>query len=422
MQKTALTELHRIFGDIFNLRRDMDEKGTVEIIRKNVDFHSANAWTLVFAIFVASIGLNMNSTAVIIGAMLISPLMGPILGFGLALGINDDILLKKSLRNLSIAVVISILTSTLYFLLSPFHEIQSELLARTQPTFYDVMIAFFGGAAGIVSISRTERGQSVAGVAIATALMPPLCTAGYALSMGNLKFLAGALFLFLINGVFIALSTFVFVRYMRFQLVSFQDKDEQTRVRRWIAVVVLAVVAPSIAMAWILLKESRFKMKAENYIREQFHFKNSFIVDQDIKFRYRDPKITINVIGNKLSNEQIRTLRQNLAIYDLADTELVIHQITGEAPNAASTDSHTAEVAQLRHQLAQHKENEELSLQIKNEISTVFPVVSDVLLIKNMCHVVIKKKAAKEDLTKMEKFLQTRLANPELKVNYLIPI
>ena len=176
------TRFYRTFVEIFNLRKDSDEEGTVENIRKNVDFYGANAWTLVFAIFIASVGLNVNSPAVIIGAMLISPLMGPILGIGLSLGINDELLLRRSFRNLSIAVLISIATSMIYFLLSPIHEAQSELLARTYPTFYDVLIAFFGGAAGIVSISRKERGASVAGVAIATALMPPLCTAGYALS------------------------------------------------------------------------------------------------------------------------------------------------------------------------------------------------------------------------------------------------
>ncbi len=158
---------------LLNLRADMDEDATVATIRENVNFHSANAWTLVFAIFVASIGLNTNSAAVIIGAMLISPLMGPIVGAGLAMGINDFSLLKRSGQNLLYAVVISILTSTCYFLVSPLSEVQSELLARTQPTFYDVLIAIFGGAAGIVAVSRKEKGNAIPGVAIATALMPP---------------------------------------------------------------------------------------------------------------------------------------------------------------------------------------------------------------------------------------------------------
>ena len=179
-----------------------DEMETIDYISKNVEFKGANLWILIFAILVASVGLNVNSTAVIIGAMLISPLMGPIMGVGLAAGINDFELLKKSLKNLGIAIAISIITSTIYFSFTPLNDAQSELLARTEPSIWDVLIALFGGLAGIVAGSRKEKSNAIPGVAIATALMPPLCTAGYGLATGNVYYFFGAFYLFFINSVF----------------------------------------------------------------------------------------------------------------------------------------------------------------------------------------------------------------------------
>ena len=162
-----------------------NEAETIENILKGINFRGSNLWVLIFAIFIASLGLNVNSTAVIIGAMLISPLMGPIMGIGLGIGINDFELIKKAFRNLAIATIFGILTSTLYFLISPLNEARSELLARTTPTIYDVLIAFFGGLAGIVASSTKLKGNVIPGVAIATALMPPLCTAGFGIASGN---------------------------------------------------------------------------------------------------------------------------------------------------------------------------------------------------------------------------------------------
>ncbi|MBL7687114.1 MAG: TIGR00341 family protein, partial [Bdellovibrionaceae bacterium] len=194
---------------LLNIKSGFDERGATTAIRDNVNLTSANAWSLIFAIFIASIGLNVNSVAVIIGAMLISPLMGPIVGAGLALGVNDFSLLRRSILNLAYAVGISVVTSTLYFLISPLSEIQSELLARTRPTFYDVLVAILGGAAGIVATSSKERGNAIPGVAIATALMPPLCTAGFGIAKGEIGYLVGALYLFVINSIFICISTYV---------------------------------------------------------------------------------------------------------------------------------------------------------------------------------------------------------------------
>ena len=212
-------------ADRFSLSEDSArQEETVDMICRGVEFRGTNLWVLIFATMIASLGLNVNSAAVIIGAMLVSPLMGPIMGVGLSLGINDFDLLKKSLRNFSLMVVVAIATSTLYFFISPLGTARSELLARTVPTTYDVLIAFFGGLAGIVAQSRKDRNSTVIpGVAIATALMPPLCTAGFGLATGQFKFFIGAFYLFFINTVFIALATYMVVRMLKYHKKKFLD-------------------------------------------------------------------------------------------------------------------------------------------------------------------------------------------------------
>ncbi|MBQ4355500.1 MAG: DUF389 domain-containing protein, partial [Bacteroidales bacterium] len=203
-----------------HIHESTDVDATTLSIQKSVNFRGVNLWLLGFAIIIASVGLNVNSTAVIIGAMLISPLMGPIMGVGLAVGTYDWDLLKRSFRNLLLMVGISLLASTLYFLLSPLGDARSELLARTRPTIYDVLIALFGGLAGIIETSRKDKGSVITGVAIATALMPPLCTVGYGISIWKGSVIFGALYLFLINSVFIALATFAAVKYFSFPIVE----------------------------------------------------------------------------------------------------------------------------------------------------------------------------------------------------------
>lgn len=212
-----------------DLNKDKDDELTiVDTICKGVEFKGSNLWILIFAIFMASLGLNVNSTAVIIGAMLISPLMGPIMGIGLSVGINDLDLLKRSFKSYLIATFFSVITATVFFLVfSPFSEAQSELLARTSPTIYDVFIALFGGAAGVVALSTKEKGNVIPGVAIATALMPPLCTAGFGLATGNWIYFLGAFYLYFINSVFISVATFLGVRIMKFRAKKFVDQERE---------------------------------------------------------------------------------------------------------------------------------------------------------------------------------------------------
>lgn len=237
--------LHKQIMDFFVRNFDVrqekeDELETIESIKKGIEFKGTNLWVLIFATFVASLGLNTNSTAVIIGAMLISPLMGPIMGFGLGLGISDFELIKRSFRNFATATIFSVITSTLYFLISPISEAQSELLARTQPTVYDVLIAFFGGLAGIVASSTKSKGNVIPGVAIATALMPPLCTAGFGLASGNLYYFFGAFYLYFINTVFISLATFVVVRLLKYPKKVFLDKQREKIVTRYVGIIVFS--------------------------------------------------------------------------------------------------------------------------------------------------------------------------------------
>lgn len=242
-----LRYLRKVLRHYFDLSPDTAANDQIDAnIRGGVEFKGTNLWVLIFAIFIASIGLNVNSTAVIIGAMLISPLMGPIMGVGYGIGIVDFELVRKSGKNLVVAVLFSLLTSAIYFFITPLNDASSELLARTSPAFWDVMIAFFGGLAGIIGATRREKSNILPGVAIATALMPPLCTAGYGLATGNMYYFAGAFYLFFINSVFISFSTFLIVRYLKLPLREFVDAEKGRRMRRYVYITVLITLAPSL--------------------------------------------------------------------------------------------------------------------------------------------------------------------------------
>jgi uncharacterized hydrophobic protein (TIGR00271 family) len=319
----------RIFlRDIFNLSHETaDNLETIRAIEKGVEFRGVNVWTLIFAIFVASIGLNVNSTAVIIGAMLISPLMGPIMGLGLSIAIYDFSLLKKSLKNLTIAVIISVLTSAVYFFISPLSEAQSELLARTTPTIYDVLIALFGGLAGIVAGSTREKGNAIPGVAIATALMPPLCTAGFGLASGNLLYFIGAFYLFFINAVMISLSTFMIVRFLKFPLKQQPDKVQSDRVRRYIYIIVIITVLPSIYLASNIIRQTVFNKNALEFISNEFNFTKTHIINTSYEYRRRDSSIiSVTLAGKRLDNETISTLKSKLPAYSMNRTKLALRQ------------------------------------------------------------------------------------------------
>ena len=320
----------------FDLSADKaSEEEVVDNIRKGVEFKGTNLWVLSFATFVASLGLNVNSTAVIIGAMLISPLMGPIMGMGLSVGINDFELLKRSLRNFGFMVLASIFTSTLYFFISPLSGAQSELLARTTPTTYDVLIAFFGGLAGIVAQSRKDRTSTVIpGVAIATALMPPLCTAGFGLATLQFKYFIGAFYLFFINTVFIAIATFIVVRFLHYSKKEFVDKNREMRVRRSILLIVLVTIIPSVVIGYRIVKRSLFENDVKRYVNTVFQFPKTKVIEHTGIYRPDNGEsyVEIYLIGEPISDEMIENARLQMPQYNLRDVRLVVRQ-SGETDN-----------------------------------------------------------------------------------------
>lgn len=314
--------------DLFNLSQEQaDNYITIKSIEKGVDFKGINIWTLIFAIFVASVGLNVNSAAVIIGAMLISPLMGPIMGLGLSVGIYDFDLLKRSLKNLSIAVIISVLTSATYFFISPLNDIQSELLARTTPTIYDVLIAFFGGLAGIVAGTTKEKGNAIPGVAIATALMPPLCTAGFGIATGNIYFFLGAIYLFFINAVMISLSTLLIVRFLKFPQRQIIDKKQENKVKKYIFIVVAITVIPSIYLGYQIIQQSIFRNNALLFIGKEMNFDKTQIVSKTFLYKTTDSnRIELILTGETIKPEQIVRLQNKIRDYSLGKTKLIVKQ------------------------------------------------------------------------------------------------
>jgi uncharacterized hydrophobic protein (TIGR00271 family) len=245
--------------DNFSLKNEKEKiDNVIDTITRGIVFKGTNLWILVFAIFIASLGLNVNSTAVIIGAMLVSPLMGPIMGMGLSLGINDLQLLKNALRNYIFATVVGLITSTIYFTITPINEAHSEILARTQPNIYDVLIAFFGGLAGIIATSSKQKGNVITGVAIATALMPPLCTAGFGLATLNWQYFSGAFYLYFINTVFIAFATLITVRFLKFPLKHLADEVAEKKSKRIITTIVLITFIPSVYFGYDTIRNERY--------------------------------------------------------------------------------------------------------------------------------------------------------------------
>ncbi|MEX2595902.1 MAG: TIGR00341 family protein [Salibacteraceae bacterium] len=300
---------------------------TEEYIRKGIEFKGTNVWILIFAILVASIGLNMNSTAVVIGAMLISPLMGPIMGVGMGVGINDFELIKKSAKNLGLMVGISVATSTLYFWLTPLSDAQSELLARTTPTIWDVLIALFGGLAGIVAGSRKEKSHAIPGVAIATALMPPLCTAGFGIATGNLAYFVGAFYLFTINSVFISFSTIIIVRFLKYPTKQFVNAERERKVKRWMAIFVILFIMPSLYIAFNLVKKSVFEREAGIFINENFQFDQAQVISRTVRSDGDTKSIEIALIGQPVSEETIQFIKSKMKQNErLSDAELIIRQ------------------------------------------------------------------------------------------------
>ena len=352
------------------LQEDTDAETTILSIKKAAEFKGVNLWILVFAIVIASVGLDVNSTAVIIGAMLISPVMGPIMGIGLAIGIFDTELLKKSLKNLGLMVLISIVASTIYFLISPFSVAQSELLARTRPTTFDVIIAVFGGLAGIVAASRKEQMFTVtSGVAIATALMPPLCTAAFGLATLQFSYFFGAFYLFFINSFFIALATFIMARYLHFPVEKFINTSRESAVKRSVIIFAIIVVIPSLFMAVRVVRESSFNSQVGQFISDlqnENTIPGTFLLHYDTQYDRKKSTVTLSFIGNELSSKQIDSLQMIMTEkYGLYSTQLKIKQTS----DLGTMDSR----AEVLEDLLQKKDEtvQQLKQEVKNLEDTV---------------------------------------------------
>ena len=389
--------LRRFLRGRFSLDEDKacrDE--VVANISKGVEFRGVNLWVLIFATMIASLGLNVNSAAVIIGAMLISPIMGPIMGVGLALGINDFDLLKRALRNLALMFSVAIVTSTAYFLLSPLSANSSELLARTVPTTYDVLIALFGGLAGIVAQTRQDRTSTVIpGVAIATALIPPLCTAGFGLATGQLRFFVGALYLFFINSVFIALATYVMVRFLRYERLTFLDKERERRVRRLMIAITLATFIPSVVIGLRMVRVSLFENAAGRYVEQVFDFRNTRVLECHKRYaRGGAPsQIELVLVGEPLADDVIENARAQLERYGLERTELVVRQASrDDRIDVASLQQSYTElleeknrrIAGLEEQLRRYRATDVEVDDVSRELGALMPDVGAVALSKSV--------------------------------------
>lgn len=302
------------------------EVETINRIKDSVDFRGVKLWILILAIFVASLGLNTNSTAVIIGAMLISPIMGPIMGMGLGVGINDFELFKRSFKSFSTATIFSVLTATIYFMVTPLDEAQSELLARTAPTIYDVFIALCGGLAGILALcSISQRnGNVIPGVAIATALMPPICTTGFGIATGNWLYAAGAFYLYLINTIFISLATVVGIHIMQFHKKEFRDAKREKRVKQIIATIAVVTMVPASILTYQLVKETVFEKKVNDFISHELDSDTTRILSRDIRFK--ENAVHLVMLGKEVENSRIQEAKNRMKKYGLENTKLTIVQ------------------------------------------------------------------------------------------------
>jgi len=403
--------------DLFNLR-DKDkahERDTKEEIRKGIIFRGANLWILIFAILVCSVGLNVNSTAVIIGAMLISPIMGPIMGIGLGMGINDFQLIVKAAKNLGIALLMSIVASALYFWISPLDEAQSELLARTAPNFWDVLIAFFGGTAGIVAGSRKEKSNAVPGVAIATALMPPLCTAGYGLAQLNWDFFFGALYLFFINCVFISLSTYMIVRLLRYRKKVFEKPERETRVEAFIREVIPAgskVISKNMkydrsgASLDLTLYGNRLEEGELNIITNQFHQR----VGQEVK-------LNIDQGEDFVGEDDIASLKAYVDDYRLSANKAmtkkdsIIYNLQGELrrmkSNQFDVDSYADEAKAVFSGLSEFSISDNVfkSLTEEGKMDTIV-----------LAYARFKKRLSTDDREKLENWIKVKTDSENVKL------
>ena len=441
---SVIKKLTDFVREIANIDAHIDTDAAERSIRNNIEFKGPNAWILAVAIIIASVGLNVNSIPVIIGAMLISPLMGPIFGLGLGLGINDINLMKQAGKNLLVMVSISLAVSLIYFLITPLSlNNPTELLARTRPTIFDVMIALFGGFAGIFEQCRKEKGTVFAGVAIATALMPPLCTAGFGLATGNLSSFLGAIYLFCINCLFITLATYFLVRYFKFKKTEYADQGFGKKTQRITSLLIVIFLIPSIWSAVVLVKQTNFDKKATDFVETHRTFENCVIYDY--KIEHQDGSVLkVFMTGETLSVSARNNLYETAKEYGISEEQIIIKEyITKNAQDNeqifkgiyekldSEIEMYEATIDQLTNELQTLKKDELPYLQIANEIAATYPEVKNVYMgkgafvaldsMKVTPSVVVKVQVdstfSESAAAQLKRWLQVRLQNDNLHVD-----
>ena len=379
--------------DSFRLKDERENFDVIyDAIDTGIEFRATNLWILIFAILIASVGLNVNSTAVVIGAMLISPMMGPIMGIGYSVAIYDFILLRKSIYNYSFAVGTALFASTIYFLISPLNAEHSELLARTSPNIYDVLIAMFGGLAGIIAVGSRKKGNVIPGVAIATALMPPLCTAGYGLATAQWNFFFGAFYLFIINSVFITLATLTTTRLFRFPVSKKIDTLHVKLANRWITFITLITITPSIYFGYTLIQKDRFLRNSNNFISKETFVAGNYLLKGDIDYKTKEIKLVY--AGRNLSDGEKRNMTERLKEYNLSETRVVFQQglTIEEDKKPMEGNLLSPEVNRLLIELEKKNESyDSLSASMMNgenilrEIKTFYPYFTDCSTSPSVC-------------------------------------
>lgn len=432
----------------FNVKEDLEPQSDTEVsIRSGVSFKGSQLLTLIFAIFIASLGLNTNSIPVIIGAMLISPLMGPIIGMGLGVGIQDIELVRRSLKNISAAVIGSLLASALYFTISPLYDGASQLLARTSPSIYDVFVALFGGAAGILSIASKNKGQVLPGVAIATSLMPPLCTAGYGLATLQMHFFLGALYLFFTNMIFIFFATWIGVKLMGFKKVVYQNEKRARRIHAIAYSIVALTIGVSIYLTVVMVSHNIFLDKAATFVEKEMVFPNTQVLSHKEYMDKGKRYIDVTLIGEALPKDSLQlALMNKLDSIGLGGTILHIKQ--GFSLNKAEIDADRnsdefyrmmqAEIANrqitidsLRNVIASHGQFASDASRIAPEIKVLFPNIRDIACASilaastdslqsdtlNIVLVNSRTSLNNAELNKLREYLQVRLSKPRIEIS-----
>ena len=394
--KLNLNTVREFLKTTLNLTNDVDIPAASENIRKNVPFRGPNVYILFVAIIIASVGLNVNSIPVIIGAMLISPLMGPITGLGLGLGTNDRELVLFSIKNLLVMVGISLLAATLYFMLTPLEiDNPTELLARTRPTIYDVFIALFGGLAGVLETARKEKGTVISGVAIATALMPPLCTVGYGIANLSWQYTVGALFLFCINCIFIAMAAYLMAKFLKFPVKTVEQHRTRYFILSYALVILLA--ATSIFTGYQVIRENDFTKLANRFVKKNQNIGKTYIYDSQVNIDVKPYMLELRLAGETLNDDTKEMLFRDAENYGIMRSQIVIHEDATVqvdrfnemeivknliATNASNMQLRDDSIKVLNAQIAAYKQQELPAKQLAEELQVQLPSITRLTLAK----------------------------------------